>query len=93
VVEEATAVYDERETFVPRIAVKTLLATPAAVRRRAIRIWLAEQRGDLRRIERVHLLSVERLLSPGRGGRLAELPGGGTVERRGQFLLFRGKNR
>jgi tRNA(Ile)-lysidine synthase len=93
VVEEAKAVNGVPERTEARISVEILSAAPAAVRRRAIRIWLAEQRGDLRRIERVHLLSVERLLSPGRGGRVAELPGGGTVERRGQFLLFNGKNR
>jgi tRNA(Ile)-lysidine synthase len=69
--------------------VQTLLAAPSAVRRRALRLWLAGLRGSLLRMERVHLLAVDRLLSPGRGGRVAQLPGGGSVERRGGLLVFK----
>ena len=54
------------------------LAQPA-LRRRALRRWLAEQRGDLRRLELVHVRAVEDLLVANRGGRTAELPGGSKV--------------
>lgn len=70
------------------IKVSVLVGAPAALRRRALRLWLAQVRGNLRRIERVHLLAVDRLLDSGRGGRLAELPGGARVERRRGFLMF-----
>jgi len=36
-----------------------------------------------------YALAVEKLLSPGRGGRIAELPGGGTVETRKGRLNFK----
>ncbi|MFH4333582.1 TilS substrate-binding domain-containing protein, partial [Acinetobacter baumannii] len=42
--------------------VAVLAAAPPAVRRRAIRLWIEHQRGDLRRIESVHLAAVEKLL-------------------------------
>jgi tRNA(Ile)-lysidine synthase len=78
----------EIESVNPFIKVSVLVGAPAALRRRAIRLWLAQLRGNLRRIERVHLLAVDRLLDSGRGGRLAELPGGARVERRRGFLIF-----
>lgn len=65
-----------------------LSGAPRAVRRRALRLWLARGRGDLRRLELAHMLAVERLLGGGRGGRVVELPGGGRVERRRGRLLF-----
>jgi len=63
------------------VNVKVLAAAPPALRRRALRLWLAEGRGDLRRVERVHLLGVERLLEGSKGGRVAELPDGTKVRR------------
>lgn len=60
-----------------------------ALRRRALRQWLARGRGDLRRLELVHVRAVERLLEGERGGRVIELPGGSSVERRRGRLLFR----
>jgi len=65
----------------PSVNVKLLAAAPPALRRRALRLWLAEGRGDLRRVERVHLLGVERLLEGSKGGRVAELPDGTKVRR------------
>jgi tRNA(Ile)-lysidine synthase len=62
--------------------VNTLARAPAALRRRALRLWIAEGRGDLRRLELVHLRGIEKLLSGERGGRVAQLPGGSFVERR-----------
>lgn len=73
------------------LSVTVLKAAPAGLRRRALRLWLAERRGSLRRLEMVHLLAVEQLLSGERGGRRAELPGGAQVERRRGRLLFRPK--
>lgn len=68
---------------------EVLAAAPPALRRRALRLWLARGRGDLRRLSRANLLAVERLLAGERGGRVAELPGGGSVERRRGLLHFR----
>ncbi|MEK6334412.1 MAG: tRNA lysidine(34) synthetase TilS [Acidobacteriota bacterium] len=55
-----------------------LMANPA-LRRRALRQWLGRCRGDLRRLERVHILAVENLLLGEQGGRAIELPGGSMV--------------
>jgi tRNA(Ile)-lysidine synthase len=71
------------------LRVDVLWAAHAALRRRALRLWLARGRGDLRRLELSHVAAVERLLEGARGGRVAELPGGARVERRRGLLLFR----
>jgi len=65
------------------------LAQPA-LRRRALRQWIERSLGDLKRIERVHVLAVESLLFGERGGRVIELPGGPSVVRRKQCLHWRG---
>lgn len=70
------------ETGLPRLRVNILLQAPAAVRRRALREWILRSRGDLKRVEMVHLVAVEKLLTGERGGRVAELPGGVEVTRR-----------
>lgn len=59
-----------------------------SVRRRALRQWLKGERGDVRRLELVHLLAVEKLVFGDRGGRKAELPGGSFVVRNRGRLLF-----
>ena len=71
------------------LSVAVLAGAKPALRRRALRLWLARGRGDLRRLSRAHLSAVERLLGGTRGGRVAELPGGASVERRRGLLLFR----
>lgn len=71
------------------LRVEVLAAGAEAVRRRALRLWLAAGRGDLRRLELRHVESVERLLAGSRGGRVAELPGGCSVVRRRRWLFFR----
>jgi tRNA(Ile)-lysidine synthase len=63
-----------------------------ALRRRALRLWLQECRGSLRRLERVHVLAVEDLLLSNRGGRLAELPGGARILRKRGHLYFINRN-
>ena len=57
------------ETKPPQLSVSVLLQSPAAVRRRALREWILRARGDLNRVEMVHLLAVEKLLEgTGAGG-------------------------
>lgn len=70
----------------PLLRVSVLSHAPAALRRRALRQWLAKGRGDLRRVEMVHLLAIESLLAGERGGRFIELPGGATVSRKRGLL-------
>jgi tRNA(Ile)-lysidine synthase len=77
---------NEDETKLPSLNVDLLLRTSAAVRRRVLREWILRARGDLRRLEMVHLLAVEKLLQGERGGRIAELPGGMKVTRRRGML-------
>jgi len=67
-----------------------LAAAPAALRRRALRLWLEQCRGDLKRLERVHIAALERLVLGDRGGRVIELPGGARVSRKRALLQFIG---
>ncbi len=71
------------------LRVDVLAGALRAVRRRALRVWIAAGRGSLRRLELAHVEGVERLLVGERGGRVAELPGGWAVERRGGRLSLR----
>jgi tRNA(Ile)-lysidine synthase len=77
---------EKSETKPPALNVSLLVSAPPALRRRALRQWISEARGDTRRLEMVHLLAVEALLEGGRGGRIAELPNGGKVRRRQGWL-------
>lgn len=79
------------ETRVPSLSVDILLRAPAALRRRALREWILRARGDLNRVEMVHLLAVEGLLGGTRGGRVAELPGGMKVTRKRGMLELSNK--
>lgn len=87
------AASNNSETEPPALDVKVLANAPAAVRRRALREWILRARGNLRRLETVHLVGVEKLLEGDRGGRVAELPGGMTVARKGGKLELAGKKR
>ncbi|MGB8510640.1 MAG: tRNA lysidine(34) synthetase TilS [Pyrinomonadaceae bacterium] len=73
------------------LSIAVLSDAPVALRRRALRGWIEGGRGDLRRLELTHLLAVEKLLNGNRGGRVAELPGGCSIERRRGQLFFRRK--
>ena len=77
---------DETGTVV--LDVKVLASAPPALRRRALRQWISEARGNSRRLEMVHLLAVEKLLEGPAGGRVAELPGGLRVRRVRNRLEF-----
>ena len=72
----------------PSLRTDLLASAPSALRRRALRQWLRRCRGDLRRIERVHVFAVESLLFGDRGGRIVELPGGAKVSHRRGVLNF-----
>jgi len=72
----------------PGLCVEVLATAAPALRRRALRRWIAQGRGDLRRLELVHLLAVEQLLTGARGGRVIELPGGARVSRKRGVLEF-----
>lgn len=65
-----------------------LASARPALRRRALRLWLGEYRGDLRRLELVHIRAVENLLVGNRSGRTVELPGGSKVSRTRGLLVF-----
>lgn len=67
-----------------------LAASPPALRRRALRLWIEQCRGDLKRVERVHIAALERLVLGDRGGRVIELPGGAKVSRKRGLLQFTG---
>ncbi|HJU92566.1 MAG TPA: tRNA lysidine(34) synthetase TilS [Pyrinomonadaceae bacterium] len=83
---------EESETKAPALDVKVLANAPSALRRRALRQWLADARGSTRRLEMVHLAAVENLLEGNAGGRLVELPSGGRVVRRRSRLEFESEN-
>lgn len=73
---------------VPALRVETLATAQPALRLRALRQWIAAGRGDLRRLELVHVLAVEQLLTGDRGGRVVELPGGARISRKRGLLQF-----
>ena len=81
------------ETEAPVLSVEVLRQAPPAVRRRALREWIRQSRGDLKRVEMVHLLGIEKLLQGERGGRVAELPGGMEVTRRRRLLALSRKKK
>ena len=83
---------DEDESALPALNVKLLAGEPPALRRRALREWIAKGRGGTRRLEMVHLLAVEKLLEGNAGGRTVELPGGGRVKRSRNRLEFESEN-
>jgi len=70
-----------------RLNVKVLGEASAAIRRRALRLWLRDERGDLRRIDASHITAIERLIG-GHSGRRVELPEGGVVAREFDYLRF-----
>jgi tRNA(Ile)-lysidine synthase len=89
--EEKNAGSEKGASVLMPLSVDVLGRASVAVRRRALRLWLARGRGDLRRLELVHVAGVEKLLTGERGGRVAELPGDCFVERRRGRLLLRVK--
>jgi tRNA(Ile)-lysidine synthase len=81
------------ETKAPPLDVLVLANAPAALRRRALRQWIANgPAGSTRRLEMVHLLAVERLVTGKEGGKVVELPNGYKVRRKRGRLEFEAKN-
>jgi tRNA(Ile)-lysidine synthase len=68
--------------------VRRLAAAPAPLRRRALRIWLHQRRGHLRRIDAVHLAAIEALALRGHSGQRMEIPGGGRILNEFTRLVF-----
>lgn len=91
--EQAQLPQKNSETGAPWLDVSVLLAKPAAVRRRALREWILRARGDLKRVEMVHLVAVEKLLTGERGGRIVELPDGLEVTRKRGTLELSAKKK
>ena len=89
---QAVVSTQQDETETPALDVKVLANAPPALRRRALREWLSQVRGNTRRIEMVHLLAVEKLLEGNTGGRVVELPRGGRVRRRRDRLEYELEN-
>lgn len=87
----ATEKSEKPPTEYPVLSVQVLARAPSALRRRALRQWLSAAQGNLKRIEHVHLVSIERLLEGEKGGRVAELPNGFKVRRRRGRLELIGK--
>jgi tRNA(Ile)-lysidine synthase len=67
--------------------ISVLREAPDAIRRRVLRLWLRDERGDLRRVSAAHIEAVERLID-GPSGRRVELPEGGVVAREFDCLRF-----
>jgi tRNA(Ile)-lysidine synthase len=72
------------------LRVDLLSVAAPALRRGALRLWIGRCRGDLKRLERVHIVALDNLLRGDKGGRVIELPGGGRVSRRRGFLEYSG---
>jgi tRNA(Ile)-lysidine synthase len=72
----------------PTLRIDLLALAHPALRRRALRRWLTQFRGDLKRVERAHIQAVESLLFGNHGGRTIELPGGSKVSRKSGFIRF-----
>lgn len=85
---EACEMMQDESLYGSVLRVEVLSAAPCALRRRALRQWIARERGSLRRLELVHLVAVEKLLVGERGGRKALLPCGAYVERRRRWIRF-----
>jgi len=69
------------------LKVSVLREAPDAIRRRVLRLWLRDERGDLRRVSASHIEAVEKLID-GPSGRRVELPEGGVVAREFDCLRF-----
>jgi tRNA(Ile)-lysidine synthase len=62
--------------------------SPAA-RRRVLRAWLENRRGDLRGLDLKHLEAVERLIFSRKSGKFVELPRGETITKTNGMLVFK----
>ncbi len=70
-----------------RLDMKLLRGASVAIRKRALRLWLRDERSDLRRIDASHIGAIDKIIF-GPSGRLVELPGGDLVAREFDYLRF-----
>ncbi len=84
---QAESLLEEAVDSQGTLSVAALAREPAPIRRRALRQWICGRVGHLRRVEMVHLVAVENLLTNSRG-RTVELPNGTQITRkRGRLVL------
>ncbi|MFN0107303.1 MAG: tRNA lysidine(34) synthetase TilS [Blastocatellia bacterium] len=65
-----------------KVNAKLLKQYHPAIRRRVLRMWVEETRGNLRRVGAVHIAALESLIECEEGGRVIELPGSWQVRRK-----------
>jgi tRNA(Ile)-lysidine synthase len=85
--EGASAARNDKRSA-PTLRLDLLAMADPASRRRALRQWLSQCRGDLKRLERVHILAVESLLFGDHGGRTVELPNGAKIYRKSGLIRY-----
>ena len=74
-----------------RLRSTDLLGLEETERLTLIRNWLIARRGHARKLTAAHIKAVSDLAKSVKSGRIAELPGGGVVERSGGWLTYRTK--
>ncbi|MDX2033569.1 MAG: tRNA lysidine(34) synthetase TilS, partial [Blastocatellia bacterium] len=78
----------ERASDANELRVQELQDAPPAVRRRALRAWLARAAPGLQRADASHLAALERMITSGQSGRVIQLPGHGRVFREFDRLRY-----
>ena len=72
------------------LEVKRIGALHPAIRRRIVRMWIEEARGDLLRIDKAHLDAIDDLIERRRGNKMVELPDGWRVSlNNGLLTIFK----
>ncbi|MBO0862434.1 MAG: tRNA lysidine(34) synthetase TilS [Chloracidobacterium sp.] len=85
--EYLAAIYEKELGEESGLDVKALEKTPAAIKRRVLRLWLRAERGGLHRVNASHIAAIESILI-GPSGRRVVLPGGASVAREFDRLRF-----
>ena len=70
------------------LSANKIAAIDAGLRRRMIRLWVEEARGDLLRIDKAHLDAIDDLIARRRGNKVIELPDGWRVLLQGGLLTI-----
>ena len=68
--------------------VKRIGGLHPAIRRRLVRMWIVEARGDLLRIDEAHLDAIDDLIERRRGNKMVELPDGWRVSLKNGLLTI-----
>jgi len=89
--EELKQTSDEAENSErqPDLSLKEIKDIFPSMRRRILRDWLKNCRGDLRRLEAKHFEAIENLIFSRKSGKTIELPNGETVVKENGKLHFR----